>query len=296
MTFARYAAVQHAIRAPIEQRQLTLPARRPHTPARAFAPPCSTSQVSTTLAPPADLRSGKNAFSFSSARVCNLFTSDIHPSTSCTKLGPWRFRHCATITQINPTVRYYYPGESAQAYSEGRYTYRTGPGRVQEFIAGRNGTRIATQKSNQYTTATASYHGLPPSFSDVYSDNLPHIGTILVRSLEMVQPRTFVPMYTKLWFPTFRWCDGAWVRLVALTLKRFTWDMHVMILHFNSSLCRCSALWKRSTPVPLIIRVVEKSKPGNRSAMYTGLAYADTEIATFATNDTLCGLAVLTNL
>lgn len=38
-----------------------------------------------------------------------------------------------------------------------------------------------------------------------------------------------------------------------------------------------------------MIRVVEESKPGKRAAMYTGLAYVDTDITVFADDDALYG-------
>lgn len=49
-------------------------------------------------------------------------------------------------------------------------------------------------------------------------------------------------------------------------------------------------------PRSTIIRVVEESKPGKRAAMYTGLAYVDTEITVFADDDALYGPAVLKSL
>lgn len=49
-------------------------------------------------------------------------------------------------------------------------------------------------------------------------------------------------------------------------------------------------------PRATIIRVVEESKPGKRAAMYTGLAYVDTEITVFADDDALYGPAVLKSL
>ncbi|CAM9627542.1 unnamed protein product [Discosporangium mesarthrocarpum] len=49
-------------------------------------------------------------------------------------------------------------------------------------------------------------------------------------------------------------------------------------------------------PRATIIRVVEESKPGKRAAMYTGLAYVDTEVTVFADDDALYGPAVLKSL
>lgn len=42
-------------------------------------------------------------------------------------------------------------------------------------------------------------------------------------------------------------------------------------------------------PRSTVIRVVEESKPGKRAAMYTGLAYVDTDITVFADDDALYG-------
>lgn len=66
-------------------------------------------------------------------------------------------------------------------------------------------------------------------------------------------------------------------------------------------LCRCCCfqvlnIVETVNPRATIIRVVEESKPGKRAAMYTGLAYVDTEITVFADDDALYGPAVLKSL